>query len=64
LITHWLLGHSDWAVAAAFAAGALPGAFVGSRGAQRIAGATLQRSFGVVLIVFALYFTTRQIISG
>ena len=64
LITHWILGHIDWSVAAAFALGALPGAFLGARGALRVTGATLQRTFGIVLIVFAIYFTTSQLING
>ncbi len=61
LVTHWTLGHIDWPVAAAFALGAVPGALVGSRAAQRVAGETLRRAFGVLLIGFALYFTTRQV---
>ena len=31
LATHWALGHIDWSVAAAFAAGAVPGAVADSR---------------------------------
>jgi len=31
LATHWALGHINWAVAAAFAAGSIPGAAAGSR---------------------------------
>ena len=30
LTTHWALGHIDWAIAAAFAGGAIPGAAAGS----------------------------------
>lgn len=61
LITHWALGHIDWAVAAAFALGALPGAALGARGAHRIEGATLQRIFGCLLIAFSVYFTIHEL---
>src|SRR5579864_1954561 len=44
LITHWALGHIDWTVALAFAAGSIPGALVGSRFAQRVAGDALRKA--------------------
>lgn len=61
LITHWALGHIDWTVAVAFAAGSIPGAFFGSRYAQRVAGEALRKAFGWLLVAFALYFTARQV---
>ncbi len=61
LITHWALGHIDWAVALAFAAGSIPGALVGSRLAQRITGDALRVAFGWLLVAFAVYFTARQV---
>lgn len=64
LITHWALGHIDWAIAAAFAFGAIPGAAIGSRLAQRLPADTMKRAFGVLLIVFALYFVGRQLIDA
>ncbi|GAC1530444.1 MAG: sulfite exporter TauE/SafE family protein [Acidimicrobiales bacterium] len=60
LITHWALGHIDWGVALAFAAGAVPGALVGSRLITHLPAEKLRKGFGVMLIVFAVYFTARQ----
>lgn len=60
LVTHWALGHIDWSVAGAFAAGAIPGAFAGSRAAHLVSGDSVRRAFGVLLVGFAIYFTARQ----
>jgi uncharacterized membrane protein YfcA len=64
LITHWALGHIDWVVAGAFAAGAIPGAVIGSRLTGYIPADAMRRSFGILLIVFAIYFVTRQIVQN
>lgn len=64
LATHWALGHIDWAVAAAFAAGSIPGAAAGSMLAQRLPAEAMKRGFGILLIVFAIYFVTRQVLQG
>jgi len=61
--THWALGHINWAVAAAFAAGAIPGAIAGSRLVTLLPGERLRKGFGVLLIAFAAYFTARQILT-
>jgi uncharacterized membrane protein YfcA len=63
LLTHWALGHIDWTVALAFAAGAIPGAMIGSRLAQRVTSAALRTAFAWLLIVFAAYFLVRQLLS-
>lgn len=63
LATHWALGHIDWAVAAAFAAGAIPGAAGGSRLAQHLPAEAMKRGFGILLIAFAVFFVVRQITS-
>lgn len=60
LSTHWALGHIDWAVALAFAAGAVPGAGLGSLLSPRIPAHATRRAFGVMLIAFAAYFLARQ----
>ncbi|MHB8670525.1 MAG: sulfite exporter TauE/SafE family protein [Acidimicrobiales bacterium] len=60
LATHWVLGHIDWTVAAAFAAGAIPGALAGSRLVSHLPADRLRKSFGVLLIGFAVYFTLHQ----
>jgi uncharacterized membrane protein YfcA len=61
LATHWALGHIDWPVALAFAAGAVPGAAVGSRLAQHLPAEAMKRGFGILLVAFAAYFITRQL---
>ena len=61
LITHWALGHVDWSVAAAFAAGAIPGAVAGSRLVTRLPAERLRKGFGILLIAFAAYFTVHQL---
>lgn len=63
LATHWALGHINWTVAAAFALGSIPGAAIGSRATQRIPAAPMKHSFGIVLIVFAIYFVGRQFLN-
>lgn len=64
LAAHWVLGRIDWDVAAAFAAGLVLAALLGSRAADRVPGGTVRTAFGVLLVDFALYFTTRQVISA
>ena len=61
LITHWALGHIDWSVASAFAAGAVPGAAVGSWLSQHLPAEAMKRGFGVLLIAFAAYFIVHQV---
>jgi len=51
----------DWAVAAAFAAGAIPGVLGGCRLAQRAQSAGLRTAFGWLLVVFSTYFTIRHL---
>jgi uncharacterized membrane protein YfcA len=62
--THWELGHIDWTIAAAFAAGSIPGALAGSLLAQRLPAEAMKRGFGMLLIAFAVYFVARQILAG
>jgi hypothetical protein len=61
LATHWALGHIDWSIAAGFAVGSIPGAAVGSRLAQHLPAEAMKRTFGVLLIAFAIYFVGRQV---
>jgi uncharacterized membrane protein YfcA len=59
VVTHWVLGDIDWRIAGLFALGLIPGSFVGGRLAQRLRSRSLQRVFGVVLIVFSGFFLAR-----
>ncbi|HZJ27564.1 MAG TPA: sulfite exporter TauE/SafE family protein [Acidimicrobiia bacterium] len=56
LAVHMGLGHVDWTVALAFAAGLVPGSLAGSRMATRIPAAKTRRAFGVGLVIFAAVF--------
>jgi uncharacterized membrane protein YfcA len=60
LATHWVLGHINWPVAGAFALGSIPGAALGSRLTQLLPAEAMKRGFGILLIVFAVYFVVRQ----
>jgi uncharacterized protein len=62
LATHWALGHIDWAVAGAFAAGAIPGAVFGARATDYIAAEAMRRGFGVLLIGFATFFVSHELL--
>ncbi len=61
LLTHWALGHIDWAAAGAFALGSIPAAWIVSRKSQRIRSDKLQRVFGVLLIVFSVWFVAYRL---
>ena len=63
LVTHWSLGHIDWSVAGAFALGSIPGTAFGSRLAQRLPAEAMKRGFGILLIVFAVYFVAHQVLN-
>ena len=64
LITHWALGHIDWAVAGAFALGSIPGAAAGAQLAQRLPADAMKRGFGITLVGFAIYFVAHQVSVG
>jgi uncharacterized membrane protein YfcA len=61
IVTHVALGNVDVGIAAAFAAGLVPGAMAGSQVAQRLPVARLRLAFGGFLVVFASWFLLRQL---
>ena len=61
LITHWALGHIDWAAAFMFALGSVPASWVMSRQAQRIHAEHLQRAFALLLVTFSIWFVTYRL---
>jgi uncharacterized membrane protein YfcA len=61
LITHWALGHIDWTVSLFFALGLVPAAAFSGRIAQRLPSQAVQRAFGAVLTVFAVWFLVHQL---
>lgn len=52
-ITHWILGHIDWAVVLAYSAPAVPAAYLGARLAIRTKPEWLTRIYGVALALLA-----------
>ena len=63
LVTHWLLGHINWALAGEFALGQVPGSAVGSQFAHHVQGPVIRRAFGLFLIAFGLFFTIDRIVA-
>jgi uncharacterized protein len=61
LITHWALGHIDWAAAAVFALGSVPASWIVSRQAQRVHTQHLQSAFGLLLVAFSIWFVTYRL---
>jgi uncharacterized protein len=53
-LTHALLGHVDWALAAVFAAASIPLASLGARVALRTGTERLERRYGAFLVVTSL----------
>jgi len=62
LVTHAVLGDINWLVAGVFGAGLVPGALLGGALAQRLPVHGLRKSFGTLLVVFALWFVARQLL--
>ena len=63
LVTHWALGHFNWALAGEFALGQIPGSAVGSQFAHHVQGPVIRRAFAWFLIAFGLLFTIDRVIA-
>lgn len=50
LLTHWALGHVDWAVSATFAVGLVPGTAAGSRLSGAVPARALRSAFAVLVL--------------
>jgi uncharacterized membrane protein YfcA len=64
LCVHWSLGHIDWTVAAAFALGAVPMAFVAGRFAHIVEGPRIRLAFGWFLALSGLAFIAYRLAAG
>jgi uncharacterized membrane protein YfcA len=64
LVAHWSLGHVDWAVAGAFALGAVPASALSGRYAQVVAGPRVRRAFGWFLIGAGAAFVAFRLAAG
>jgi uncharacterized protein len=64
LLTHWALGHIDWAVSGAFALGMLPASYAGAQLSGRLSGGLQRRAFGCFLVAFGSLFTLYRLVRG
>ena len=63
LVTHWALGHINWALAAEFALGQVPGCAAGSQFAHHVQGPAIRRACGLFLIAFGLFFVIYRVVA-
>ena len=63
LVTHWALGHINWALAGEFALGQVPGSAAGGQFAHHVEGPVIRRAFGIFLVAFGLFFTIDRIVA-
>lgn len=54
-VTHWWLGHVDWALVGLLSVGAIPCSYLGASLAVRLRSKTLIRVYGALLAAFGLY---------
>jgi uncharacterized membrane protein YfcA len=54
-LAHWYLGHIDWALVAALTLGTIPFSFLGAELAIHLRSSTLERIYGIALVVFGIY---------
>ncbi len=62
LATHLVVGDIVWPITLGFAAGFIPGAAVGARTVRGLPLERLRTGFGVLLVVFAVWFLARQLL--
>lgn len=60
-IVHWALGHIDWAIFLALAAGVVPGALIGAKIALGARDRTLRLAVGAFLFAVAVLYGVREI---
>jgi uncharacterized protein len=63
-VTHALLGHIDGWLSLQLALAVIPATYLGARLSLRLTQIRLRRSFGVFLLVFAVYFFIREILKA
>lgn len=60
-VTHWALGHIDWAVAGAFALGAVPASALSGRLAQQVTSSAVRQAFGWFLVASGATFVAYRL---
>jgi hypothetical protein len=63
-VTHALLGHIDGWLSLQLGLAVIPATYLGARLSLRLTQIRLRRSFGVFLLVFAVYFFIREILKA
>ncbi len=63
VIAHWVVGNIDWRIGLLFALGAVPGAYIGSHVAHKVAQRWTRQAFGWLLVLFGVYFTLRELLA-
>lgn len=63
-LIHYNLGHIDLSISAAMSIGIIPMAYIGARMDLKTKSSTLQLLFGVLLIIFSIYFFISQLLIG
>ncbi|MFZ2226536.1 MAG: sulfite exporter TauE/SafE family protein [Candidatus Moraniibacteriota bacterium] len=60
-IIHYQLGHIDLGISAAMAIGVIPMAYIGARTNLETKSNTIQLLFGLMLVIFSIYFFISQL---
>jgi uncharacterized protein len=58
---HWQLGHIDVGVAMLMAIGVIPSTYLGARVGLRLHATAARRLFGILLVIFGLFFLLRTL---
>lgn len=62
LATHLVIGDLNWAVAGCFMLGMVPGSHAGAVLSNRLSSARLRTAFGILLVIFAVWFLLRRLL--
>ncbi len=54
-LTHWYLGHIDWALVLALSIATIPMSYLGAKAALKMRGSSLLKLYGSALTLFGLY---------
>jgi uncharacterized membrane protein YfcA len=60
VIVHQINGYIDWPVALLLSVAVIPASNLGARAMGALRTATLERSYGLAMLLFAIFFIVRQ----
>ena len=63
LLTHWSLGHIDWAIAIPLSIGVIPGARIGAHVTINTGDRRLRYTVGAVLGILALVYAVGELVA-